>query len=96
MDLGRACMRTLGGGRSESEGVVLSELAEAVLRARTGEGIIPQVIEEAHGKKSVACFSRSDPSERVPGRCCMRCIFNDGEALKVQQIMVSGTDLNRR
>lgn len=52
MDLGRACMRTLGGGRSESEGVVLSELAEAVLRARTGEGVIPQVIEEAHGENS--------------------------------------------
>ena len=37
---------TLGvaGVRSESEGVVLSELAEAVLRPRAGDGVVPQVV----------------------------------------------------
>lgn len=64
-------MRTLAGGRSESEGVVLSELAKAVLRARTGDGVIPQVIEEAHGEKSEETR-------------CMRCILNDGEELKAK------------
>lgn len=41
--------RTLGGVRSESEGVVLSEPAEAVVRCRAGDGVVPQVVEEAHG-----------------------------------------------
>jgi len=50
-------MHTLAGVGSESEGVVLSELAEAVLRRRAGDGVIPQVVEEAHENTGAARLS---------------------------------------
>lgn len=49
--------RTLAGARSESEGVVFSELAETVFRPWAGDGVVPQVVEEAHMDQ--AYFSRS-------------------------------------
>lgn len=45
---GRVQRRTLAGDRSGSGGLVLSELAETVLRPRAGDGVIPQLVEKAH------------------------------------------------
>lgn len=62
--------------------MVLSEFSETVLRWRSGDGVIPQVIEEAHGKNGVSCFRGSKPLSGVSDKRCMRPIFNDGESVK--------------
>lgn len=43
-------LRTLAGARrSEAEGIVLAELAEAIFRPRTGDGIVPELVQQSHG-----------------------------------------------
>lgn len=56
-------MRTLVGDRSGKEGRVFSELAETILRQRSGDGVIPQVIEKAHENMESAdtdCYGNLD------------------------------------
>jgi hypothetical protein len=45
---GRVQRRTLAGGRSGGEGVLLSKFTETVLRPRAGDGVVPQLVEKAH------------------------------------------------
>lgn len=42
-------LRLLAGVRSEAEGVVLPELPEAAVRRWAGDGVVPEVVEQAHG-----------------------------------------------
>ena len=45
---------------------MLSKLAETVIGARTGDGVVPQLIEKAHIKKR---FILADPAYLRPQRC---------------------------
>ena len=45
--------RTIAGARPETEGMVFPKLAKAVLRPRTSDGIIPEMIKYAHGSSQV-------------------------------------------
>ena len=49
--------RTIAGARPETESMLFPKLAKAVLRPRTSDGIIPEMIKYAHGSSQVMlCF----------------------------------------